>query len=225
MTDLRRFLVPLLAISAAGVAPADDAADLGKLAPDVFGKEGRKDAAGMLERDIARRTALVNARDREEWAKIDTRDRWERFRDARVERLRRVVGRMARAAGRTRRPHERHRGGRRLRYRERRLREPAGPVGPGQSVRAPATGQVDAGHPDRPCPPRRQGRRRTSGHGHDLGAGRLPRAGHRPGRLRRTPVRTRSAGPTTTPSPTGRAGRTTSSARTPACNSNSSATA
>jgi len=63
-------------------APADEAAGLGKIIPDVLGKEQRTEAAGMIERDIRRRTAEVNARNREEWNKIKTRAQWEKYRDA-----------------------------------------------------------------------------------------------------------------------------------------------
>ena len=69
------------------LAAANDAADLGKIAPEVLGKEQRQEASGMIERDIVRRTAQVNARNREEWAKIKTREQWEKFRDERIARL------------------------------------------------------------------------------------------------------------------------------------------
>src|SRR5262245_3007344 len=71
---------------------ADDAADLSKLSPEVLSKEQRKDAVNMIERDIVRRTAEVNTRNREEWAKIKTREQWEKFRDERIEKLRRSLG-------------------------------------------------------------------------------------------------------------------------------------
>ncbi len=71
---------------------ADDAADLSQLFPDVLTKEQRSEAAGMIDRDIARRSAAVNARNRAEWAAITTREQWEKYRDERIERLRRSLG-------------------------------------------------------------------------------------------------------------------------------------
>jgi cephalosporin-C deacetylase-like acetyl esterase len=78
-----------------GLAPlavADDAAGLRKIVPEVIGVEQRRMAAGMIERDIRRRTAEVNARNREAWYRIRTRAQWEQYRDERIERLRRSLG-------------------------------------------------------------------------------------------------------------------------------------
>jgi dienelactone hydrolase len=82
----------ILALSLASPSAADDAADLSKLAPDVLSKEQRKEAAGMIDRDIQRRSAEVNARNREAWSKIASREQWEKFRDERIERLRKSLG-------------------------------------------------------------------------------------------------------------------------------------
>lgn len=71
---------------------ADDTADLAKLVPDVLSKEQRKEAVGMIERDISRRSAEVNARNRADWGNIKTREQWEKFRDERIEKLRRSLG-------------------------------------------------------------------------------------------------------------------------------------
>ena len=71
---------------------AEDATGLDKLAPEVLTKEQRKDAAGMIERDINRRSSEVNARNREQWARIPTREQWEKYRDERVAVLRRSLG-------------------------------------------------------------------------------------------------------------------------------------
>jgi dienelactone hydrolase len=46
----------------------------------------------MIDRDIERRSAEVNARNRAEWSKIETRQQWEKYRDERTERLRRSLG-------------------------------------------------------------------------------------------------------------------------------------
>jgi cephalosporin-C deacetylase-like acetyl esterase len=73
-------------------AAADEAADLGKVEPNVLSKEQRRDAAGMIDRDINRRTTEANARNREEWSKIKTREQWEKYRDERIARLRRSLG-------------------------------------------------------------------------------------------------------------------------------------
>src|SRR5438045_3718761 len=76
----------------ARLAAADEATDLRKVAPEVLGKEQRGEAAWMIARDIRRRTAEVNAHNREEWYKIKTRQQWEKYRDERIERLRRSLG-------------------------------------------------------------------------------------------------------------------------------------
>src|SRR5689334_17479888 len=81
-----------LLLSLGVLRAADDSADLGKIAADVLSKEQRQEAAGMIDRDISRRSALVNARNREEWGKITTREQWEKFRDQRIEALRKSLG-------------------------------------------------------------------------------------------------------------------------------------
>jgi dienelactone hydrolase len=94
MSSLRHptLLLTLAALALGSLAMADDAADLSKTTADVLGKEQRKEAAGMIERDIVRRSDAVNARNRGEWAKITSRDQWEKFRDERIERLRKSLG-------------------------------------------------------------------------------------------------------------------------------------
>lgn len=71
---------------------ADEAAELSKIVPEVLSKEQRSQAAGMIDRDISRRSAAANARNREEWSRIQTREQWEKYRDERIERLRRSLG-------------------------------------------------------------------------------------------------------------------------------------
>jgi dienelactone hydrolase len=99
MTSLRyvprRLLAFALGALALGLGPvdaADDTSDLGKITADVLSKEQRQEAAGMIDRDIGRRTTLVNAHNREEWGKIKTREQWEKFRDQRIEALRKSLG-------------------------------------------------------------------------------------------------------------------------------------
>src|SRR5208283_2235606 len=101
MTNQRHANIPLLvgalglgalALGLAQLTAADDAADISKVVPEVLSKEHRKEAGGMIERDINRRSAEVNARNREEWAKITTREQWEKYRDERVSALRRSLG-------------------------------------------------------------------------------------------------------------------------------------
>jgi cephalosporin-C deacetylase-like acetyl esterase len=74
------------------LAAADEPTDLSKVAPEVLSKEQHSQAAGMIDRDIRRRTDEVNARNREEWYRIKTRQQWEKYRDERIERLRRSLG-------------------------------------------------------------------------------------------------------------------------------------
>jgi hypothetical protein len=71
---------------------ADDVADLSKLSSDVLSKEQRKEASGMIERDIVARTREVNARNREAWSKITSREQWEKYRDERLAALRKSLG-------------------------------------------------------------------------------------------------------------------------------------
>jgi cephalosporin-C deacetylase-like acetyl esterase len=71
---------------------AQEPNDLSKIAPDVLTKELRSQARGMIGRDIQRRTAEFNARHREAWYKIQTREQWEKYRDERLGRLRQSLG-------------------------------------------------------------------------------------------------------------------------------------
>jgi hypothetical protein len=54
----------ILALQLVRLTAADDAGDLSRLDADVLTKEQRSDAAGMIDRDIERRAAEVNARHR-----------------------------------------------------------------------------------------------------------------------------------------------------------------
>jgi cephalosporin-C deacetylase-like acetyl esterase len=96
MNTPQRFLRPLtlcaLLIAFASQALAEEAPALSKVAPEVLSKEQRTEAAGMIDRDIRRRTDEVNARNREEWRKITTRAQWEKYRDERLTRLRSSLG-------------------------------------------------------------------------------------------------------------------------------------
>jgi cephalosporin-C deacetylase-like acetyl esterase len=74
------------------LAAGNEAGDLGEVVPEVLGEGQRGEAAGMIERDIRRRTAEANARNRDEWGRIQTREQWEKYRDERVGRLRRSLG-------------------------------------------------------------------------------------------------------------------------------------
>jgi dienelactone hydrolase len=73
-------------------AAADDAGEISNLRPEVLNREQRREAAGMIERDIRRRTDAVNARNRAAWSRIATRAQWEHYRDERLTRLRRSLG-------------------------------------------------------------------------------------------------------------------------------------
>ncbi len=71
---------------------AQDAKDLSKIVPDVLSKEQRSDARGVIDRSIQKSTAEFTGRHREEWAKIKTREQWEKYRDERIGRLRQALG-------------------------------------------------------------------------------------------------------------------------------------
>jgi len=73
-------------------AQSQDATKSRKTAPDVLSKDEQADARGMIDRDIKRRTEEFNARHREEWYKITTREQWEKYRDERIGRLRESLG-------------------------------------------------------------------------------------------------------------------------------------
>jgi cephalosporin-C deacetylase-like acetyl esterase len=82
----------VLTFQVARLTLADDAGDLSRLSTDVLTNEQRSEATGMIERDIERRAAEVNARHRAEWSQIKTPEQWEEYRDARIARLRRSLG-------------------------------------------------------------------------------------------------------------------------------------
>src|SRR5262245_6331618 len=95
MSDRRFAWVNCAAMLLASLAPlaaAEDATDLAKVVPEVLTKEQRQSAARMIDRDISRRSAEANARNREGWSRITTRQQWEKYRDERIERLRRSLG-------------------------------------------------------------------------------------------------------------------------------------
>ena len=73
-------------------ADAEMRGGLAKVAPEVLSKEQRVAAAGAIARDVRRRTGAANARNRAAWAKIETRQQWEAYRDVRLEALRRSLG-------------------------------------------------------------------------------------------------------------------------------------
>ena len=58
----------ILTFQLARLTVADDAGDLSQLDTDVLTKEQRSEAAGMIDRDIERRSAEVNARHRAAWS-------------------------------------------------------------------------------------------------------------------------------------------------------------
>src|SRR5262245_5400052 len=67
------------------------AAEPDQVVPEVLDKKQRGAAAGMINRDIRRRSAEVNARNRAEWSRIENRAQWEAYRDERIGRLRRSL--------------------------------------------------------------------------------------------------------------------------------------
>jgi len=71
---------------------ADDAGDLAALAGDVLTKEQQAEARGMIHRWVQKHTAEVNVRNRADWLKVQTREQWEKFRDQRIDALRRSLG-------------------------------------------------------------------------------------------------------------------------------------
>src|SRR5690242_16142791 len=82
----------LLAVFAAVPVLAEGPDDLARVVPEVLGREARAEARGMIGRDIQRRTRAFNARHRETWYKVKTREQWEQYRDERIGRLRQSLG-------------------------------------------------------------------------------------------------------------------------------------
>ncbi len=94
MTQRISLLIVTVLLAVLRPTVADDVADLSRLAADVLSKEDRTAAAGMIDRDIARRSEAANARNRADWAAIKTREQWESYRDERIARLRSSLGEL-----------------------------------------------------------------------------------------------------------------------------------
>lgn len=92
MTVARIVIPCLMFLITIGHGLAQDASDLAKLSPDVLTKDQQKDAAGMIGLDNRRRGDEANARNREEWSKITTKEQWEKYRDERIDLLRKSLG-------------------------------------------------------------------------------------------------------------------------------------
>lgn len=69
-----------------------DETDLSKLNSDILTKDQQKDAAGMIGKDNRRRADEANAKNREEWAQIKSKEQWEKYRDERIDNLRKSLG-------------------------------------------------------------------------------------------------------------------------------------
>jgi cephalosporin-C deacetylase-like acetyl esterase len=85
---ISQFLVVVSVLLGGGQARQAEAELPLDIAAEVLSPEQREVASGMIERDIVRRTAEVNARNREAWSKIKTRADWEQFCDERIDKLR-----------------------------------------------------------------------------------------------------------------------------------------
>ncbi|GIW79153.1 MAG: hypothetical protein KatS3mg105_0960 [Gemmatales bacterium] len=79
---------------AGGFADAEDlksidvASWLKKTDTNVLSEAARKQAAGMIDRDLRRRRDRANEQNRRDWYAIKNRQQWEKFRDVRIENLR-----------------------------------------------------------------------------------------------------------------------------------------
>lgn len=65
-----------------------------KLEPNVMTAGERAEAVGMIQRDIRGRRDDANAHNRAEWAAIDSRRDWEKYRDVRIARLKASLGEL-----------------------------------------------------------------------------------------------------------------------------------
>ena len=81
---------PLSAVEFDG--PIDLAKTIGQLSPNVLSEAQRDEADGMIGRDLRRRREAANAQNRAEWAAIKNRKQWEKYRDERIDRLRKSLG-------------------------------------------------------------------------------------------------------------------------------------
>ena len=64
------------------------------LDPRVLNEDERDQAVGIIQRDLLRRRESANAENRAEWNVIDSREDWEAYRDARIDRLNMSLGRF-----------------------------------------------------------------------------------------------------------------------------------
>lgn len=65
---------------------------LSDLSPTVLDESQRETAASLIERDLQRRQAAANARNRDEWDAIHSKAEWESYRDTRLARMKRSLG-------------------------------------------------------------------------------------------------------------------------------------
>lgn len=71
--------------------PASLAAVAPEVLKTVLSADDAAAASRQVDRDLERRSEAANARNRAEWAKIDTKAEWEAFRDERIARLRKAL--------------------------------------------------------------------------------------------------------------------------------------
>ena len=87
------FFLAGIVLDDARSSAADSMADALKvLNPRVLSDKSRNEARDAIERDLERRKHVVNDQNRAEWAKIKTREQWEKYRDERYSRLRASLG-------------------------------------------------------------------------------------------------------------------------------------
>src|SRR5262245_56287966 len=80
------------------------AEQLRSIQPNLFSDAERKSNAQMLRNDVTKRRDAANQRDAQAWAKVKSRNDWEKFRAPRIDALRRSLGQFP-AAPKTVKPH------------------------------------------------------------------------------------------------------------------------
>lgn len=87
-----RFVLALVVVlQSIGLASAQPV-DVSLISPDVLTKEQKSEAPGMIDRWVERETAEFNAKNRQDWSKITTKEAWEKYRDERIANLKRSLG-------------------------------------------------------------------------------------------------------------------------------------
>jgi hypothetical protein len=97
-TQLRLLWVLALVLASLVVLSAQSAEELARhlrnLEPSVLSGQRKRQAVGLIQRDIQRRRSRANAPNLAEWKAIKGREHWEAYRDERLQRLKMSLGKF-----------------------------------------------------------------------------------------------------------------------------------